>query len=578
MFSLLRRLNPIPLFRHISTARKDFSRNAKLLSSTISSLSNQNRIHDILNLHSNNIQKMNATHVSKIFFAISQSLAKTQSKQTLRSNLQTDERFKNLLSSTISKLKTKIEFFDPRSLATITRSLSNLNIPDKRTYHKIFSEIVANIDRIEKIHPNHLSNICWSFANVGYHSDVLFSAVANQHERIAANGDVKALSDIAWSFATVGYKSEELFFAVAGEHERLARVGTALNLTNIAWAFATNGHKSEQLFDAVASQQRRIIETGTTPNLRTTCWAFSKLGCKDKADAMFEALFAPQLLATKIANLKKNKSVRQPLRQLLKLYAMNADGMDATHLGSIYGAIAENAGAGLAKNGPSLQKNDRFKTLLGDTIDKLQRRPEWFGVREIASIALSLGKLKISDERFFNEIVNLRERIAKDGNTQDLSKIAWACATVGYKSEELFETVAGEHVRLAQHGNLHELANVCWAFAKLGCKADELFGAVAGEHSRLVASEFSGGGVGGGGGELATILYAYAKAGRLDICGRFWGSLRASEGRVEFNEMQLRQLGVFLDAAKVEKEKGRSLVLEPAGDWLLERISRKEIS
>ena len=46
----------------------------------------------------------------------------------------------------------------------------------------------------------------------------------------------------------------------------------------------------------------------------------------------------------------------------------------------------------------------------------------------------NLGKLKISDERFFVYIVKLIERIAKEGNPQALSV---ACATLGYKSEEL---------------------------------------------------------------------------------------------------------------------------------------------
>ena len=90
------------------------------------------------------------------------------------------------------------------------------------------------------------------------------------------------------------------------------------------------------------------------------------------------------------------------------------------------------------------------KALLGDTIDKLQRMPEWwFDLRAIATITHSLGKLKISDERFFNEIVKLRKRIAKHSA---LSKIVWALATVGCELEELsgrWRLSAGESPEVA---------------------------------------------------------------------------------------------------------------------------------
>jgi len=175
---------------------------------------------------------------------------------------------------------------------------------------------------------------------------------------------------------------------------------------------------------------------------------------------------------------------KQDVNGVLDLYAQNANRVDATHLANIYGALAEGVG-----DVEKLKIDDRFKMLLKSTIEKLQSTLEWFDVRGIATITHSLGKLKIFDERFFNEIEKLRKRIAKAGNTQELSNIVWACATVGCESAELFEAVAGQHKRIAKSGNVQDMSNICWSFAKLECNADALFGAVAAQHKRIAKSD-----------------------------------------------------------------------------------------
>ena len=106
--------------------------------------------------------------------------------------------------------------------------------------------------------------------------------------------------------------------------------------------------------------------------------------------------------------------------------------------------------------------------------------------------------------------VQLREKIATEGEPQALANVIWACAKVSFKSVELLEAVASQHTRLAKDGkaqvseraseptnlcaapnplgarSAQELSNICWAFAKFDYKADALFSAVAGEHSRIV--------------------------------------------------------------------------------------------
>ena len=205
------------------------------------------------------------------------------------------------------------------------------------------------------------------------------------------------------------------------------------------------------------------------------------------------------MFSGRITNLKNKRDVSG----LLNLYAQNADNVNVIHLANIYGILAKEVRG--FNNVEKLKTDERFKGLLESTIDKLQSTPEWFDVRGIATITHSLGKLKIFDEGFFNEIVRLRERIAKEGEPQTLSNIVWAFATVGCESAELFEAVAAQHGRIAREGKVQELSNSCWAFAKAGHRADALFEAVAGQH-KLIAER-------GNAQELSNTCWAFAKAG-----------------------------------------------------------------
>jgi len=90
--------------------------------------------------------------------------------------------------------------------------------------------------------------------------------------------------------------------------------------------------------------------------------------------------------------------------------------VNAIHLSNFYGALAR------AVRGPAdikkLQEDKKFKQLLTSTIDKLKIKPEWFEIRQIAIITHSMAKMQISDARFYGELLNLRERIAKEGKPQ----------------------------------------------------------------------------------------------------------------------------------------------------------------
>jgi len=185
------------------------------------------------------------------------------------------------------------------------------------------------------------------------------------------------------------------------------------------------------------------------------------------------------MLSGKISNMKNRKDVNG----LLKLYSQHASQMNAIHFANIFGSLASNVrGPGVAK----LQSDENYRSLYRQTIDKLKSNPEWFDLRQIATITHSLAKMKIADGKFFELVANLRERIAKEGDPQHLSNICWAFATIGHKSDQLFDAVAGEHRRFAEKAKVQELSNTVWAFATLGHHSNALFHSVASQHERIV--------------------------------------------------------------------------------------------
>jgi len=107
---------------------------------------------------------------------------------------------------------------------------------------------------------------------------------------------------------------------------------------------------------------------------------------------------------------------------------------------------------------------------------------------------------------------------------------------------------------------VQNMSNTCSAFAKLGYKAAELFEAVAGQHGRFVRD--------GNEQDVATTLWSFAIAGYLDegrdLVEKLWK--RACDGRLQFNDDELRQLALFYAAAQIEEP---DLNLEPPPESLL---------
>ena len=101
-------------------------------------------------------------------------------------------------------------------------------------------------------------------------------------------------------------------------------------------------------------------------------------------------------------------------------------------MSGIFGVISQ----GVVATGSHavLAQDKRFGVLMADCCERLTKVPEWFGVRQIMSIAHSIGKLNICNDTFFDAVAREHARIVQDGNSHALSNIVWAFATTKHKS------------------------------------------------------------------------------------------------------------------------------------------------
>ena len=129
--------------------------------------------------------------------------------------------------------------------------------------------------------------------------------------------------------------------------------------------------------------------------------------------------------------------------------------------------------------------------------------------QNLANAVWAFATMGRNDRQLFDSIADQAKRLATEGNPQNLANAVWAFATVGRSDRQLFDAIAGQAKRLAKDGNPQNISNTVWAFATVGRHDPELFDAIADQATRIAESNFNPQ-------NLSNIAWAYARAGRND--------------------------------------------------------------
>ena len=150
------------------------------------------------------------------------------------------------------------------------------------------------------------------FSQSQLHRHPTFLNMCNDAANMIAGGcQVRAGPNIAHALAKLGADSEAVFTAVAGQAARLAADGNPQNLSNTVWAFATVGRSDAAVFAAVAGQAARLAADGYPQALSNTVWAF---GIAGRLDCLHPRSLAH--LWGSIANTPPNEFSTENLQQL----------------------------------------------------------------------------------------------------------------------------------------------------------------------------------------------------------------------------------------------------------------------
>ena len=166
-----------------------------------------------------------------------------------------------------------------------------------------------------------------------------------------------------------------------------------------------------------------------------------------------------------------------------------------------------------------------------------------YGIRACSNIVDALTKLKFRSKVIFDSIAapDIANRLAKDGNPQELSNLVRAYVRIGRNDPALFEAVAQQSKRLAKDGEPQNLSNTVWAYATAGRNDPALFDAVAQQSKRLAKD--------GKPQNLTNAVWAYAISGRKNPA-LFEAVSKTATGK--FRKRELYQLQQAFLAADVQ--------------------------
>lgn len=136
----------------------------------------------------------------------------------------------------------------------------------------------AAIALIQEFKPQDLSNIAWSFANLGVGNEQLLNAIASAAIAKISLFQPQDLGNTFWAYAKLEIPpGEALRETISSAVLRRINQLEPQNLAMTAWAFSTLGIVDEPLLAAIASAAIRRISEFATHDLANLLWSYPNL-------------------------------------------------------------------------------------------------------------------------------------------------------------------------------------------------------------------------------------------------------------------------------------------------------------
>jgi len=211
--------------------------------------------------------------------------------------------------------------FDARSLSNLIYACGLIEyvlIEDGITLFDVFAQ--AAIPNLSEFNGQGLSNMLWTYANVGESNSQLFKKIGDHIVKMNSLNEFwpQTLSNIIWAYATLDEQHPKLFKKIADHIVRIDNLNEfwPQALSNTAWAYATAEEQHPKLFKKVADYIVTLdkLDKYKPQELKDLVWAYATV--EESHPQLFKKV-ADHIVATN--NLEEFKP--QELSNILWAYA-----------------------------------------------------------------------------------------------------------------------------------------------------------------------------------------------------------------------------------------------------------------
>lgn len=166
---------------------------------------------------------------------------------------------------------------NPGSLARVTRSLSFLEIKNRKLMNKIAT---VTIEKIERFSAKNLSLLSQGFSKLGINNSTLFSEIAEQTLEIIEDLDPQSLLGIGESFTQLNIKNTNLYNELFKESYKKIKTFTEKQLNIFLYMLSKQNFPNFKYIDAIVDNLK--IETASKYFVADLIFSLSKLGYNRK--------------------------------------------------------------------------------------------------------------------------------------------------------------------------------------------------------------------------------------------------------------------------------------------------------
>ena len=174
-----------------------------------------------------------------------------------------DPRFLSFLKALVAMLEEQgLPWIQARQAANVVHAIGKMNLrnPGTKRILEWISQPKVAAHFVEEGEPQHVANVAWSCATLGFEAPNLFAKIERQSKWLVEKGNPQNVANTAWACATLSFEAPNLFANIEQRSKWLVEEGTPQNVANTAWSCAKLGYEAPKLFAEIECQSKWLVK------------------------------------------------------------------------------------------------------------------------------------------------------------------------------------------------------------------------------------------------------------------------------------------------------------------------------